>query len=389
MMITTRFDQRLPFYLIILLSVSFSLSIFTMQLFGGILAVLWLFEKNNKKRKAVDRITILVAVYGLVRLLAIIFSEYPSVSVHSLYKEALFYLSVFSLGFYMKIFDRRKIRLIIYFFLLGAALNSVIGLINFNLGFVERAQSLSSGYMTFSVYLLASFGIAIILSGFKEVKEKHFYLHILLSGLIFAGIIVSLGRASIGIAVLILMIAVLLKKIGIRQVLLLCVVAFILSSVAFLNNSAEVNQRIDAPAQLSDRDIIYKGAGEIVWEHPVFGFGPRTFNEIFPLRDELTDKGIGSWHNDLLQVYFESGFTGLIAYLFLIVIVFSSGISFVMKNKSEEKNMIVLSTLISIGAMLLSSVFSIFIDSPVLSIVFAFLISLQASEVYRSEPDSL
>jgi O-antigen ligase len=384
-MITTRFDQRLPFYLIILLSVSFSLSIFTMQLFGGTLALLWLFEKNSEKKKAADRIVMMVTLYGLVRLLAIIFSEYTSVSVHSLYKEALFYLSVFSIGFYMKVFDSRKIRLIIYFFLVGAALNSVIGLINFNFGLVERAQSLSSGYMTFSVYLLTSFAMAIILSGFEEIKEKYFYIHILLTGLILTGIVSSLGRVNIVIAVLILITGIFLKKIRVKQVLLLGIVAFILSSVSFLNNSTEINQRIEAPAQLSDRDIIYKGAGEIMWEHPVLGFGPRTFNEIFPLREELTDKGVGSWHNDLLQVYFESGFIGLMTYILMIVIIFSSGIGFVMKNKGEGNNIIVLSTLVSIGAMLLSSVFSGFIDSPVLSIVFVFLISLQASEVYRSK----
>jgi O-antigen ligase len=356
-----------------------------MQLFGGTLALLWLFEKNSEKKKAADRIVMMVTLYGLVRLLAIIFSEYTSVSVHSLYKEALFYLSVFSIGFYMKVFDSRKIRLIIYFFLVGAALNSVIGLINFNFGLVERAQSLSSGYMTFSVYLLTSFAMAIILSGFEEIKEKYFYIHILLTGLILTGIVSSLGRVNIVIAVLILITGIFLKKIRIKQVLLLGIVAFILSSVSFLNNSTEINQRIEAPAQLSDRDIIYKGAGEIMWEHPVLGFGPRTFNEIFPLREELTDKGVGSWHNDLLQVYFESGFIGLMTYILMIVIIFSSGIGFVMKNKGEGNNIIVLSTLVSIGAMLLSSVFSGFIDSPVLSIVLVFLISLQASEVYRSK----
>ena len=72
-------------------------------------------------------------------------------------------------------------------------------------------------------------------------------------------------------------------------------------------------------------------------------------------------------------------------YIFMIVIIFSSGIGFVMKNKGEGNNIIVLGILVSIGAMLLSSVFSGFIGSPVLSIVFAFLISLQASEVYISE----
>src|SRR3989304_5017234 len=304
-MISSRFDLRIPFYLMILLSGSFVLSIFAMQLFAGILAILWLFEKNSEKRKAVDRIVIIILIYGLVRLAAIIFSEYPSVSVQSLYKEGLFYLSIFSIGFYVKVFDEQKTRQIIYLFILGAAL-------------------------------------------------------ILLTGIF-------------------------LKRIKIKQVFLICLVAVILSSISFFNNSTEATQRVEAPAQLSDRDILYKAAAELAWEHPVLGFGPRTFKEIFPLKDELTDKGVGGWHNELLQVYFESGLAGLLAYIILMVGIFSSGISFVKRNKAEENTIIVFSILVSIAALLLSAFFSGFIDSPVLSIVFALLVSVLAAENYRDK----
>ncbi|OGU32096.1 MAG: hypothetical protein A2057_03400 [Ignavibacteria bacterium GWA2_35_9] len=384
-MISSRFDLRIPFYLMILLSVSFVLSIFAMQLFAGILAILWLFEKYSEKRKAVDRIVIFILIYGLVRLAAIIFSEYPSVSVQSLYKEGLFYLSIFSIGFYVKVFDEQKTRQIIYLFIIGAALNSLIGIARFNLGFVERAESFSSGYTVFSVYLLAAFGVAVILSDLVEIKEKYFYLHIVLSAIILAGMVSSLGRANIGISILILLAGVFLKKIKIKQVFLICLVAVILAFISFFNNSTEATHRVEAPAQLSDRDILYKAAAELAWEHPVLGFGPRTFKEIFPLKDELTDKGVGGWHNELLQVYFESGLAGLLAYIILMVGIFSSGISFVKRNKAEENTIIVFSILVSIAALLLSAFFSGFIDSPVLSIVFALLVSVLAAENYRDK----
>jgi len=182
-----------------------------------------------------------------------------------------------------------------------------------------------------------------------------------------------------------LLAGVFLKKIKIKQVFLICLVAVILAFISFFNNSTEATHRVEAPAQLSDRDILYKAAAELAWEHPVLGFGPRTFKEIFPLKDELTDKGVGGWHNELLQVYFESGLVGLLAYIILMVGIFSSGISFVKRNKAEENTIIVFSILVSIAALMLSAFFSGFIDSPVLSIVFALLVSVLAAENYRDK----
>jgi O-antigen ligase len=383
-MISSRFDIRVPFYLTALLSVSFVLSIFALQLFAGLLAILWLLEKYSEKRKAIDKIVVLIVIYGLVRIAAIIFSEYPSVSVQSLYKEGLFFLSIFSLGFYLKVFDERKRRQIIYIFILGAALNSVIGLTKFNLGLVERAESFTSGYTAFSVYLLAAFGVTIILSDLSEVKRRYLYLHIILSAIILAGMVSSLGRANIAIAILVLLTGILLKRIKIKQVLFIILGAAIISSISFFNNSTEATQRVESPTQLSDRDVLYKGAEELIREHPLLGYGTRTFKEIFPLKDKLADKGIGGWHNELLQVYFESGFAGLSAYLAIMIGIFSSGISFVKGNKNEESAIIVLGILVSVAALLLTALFSGFIDSPVLSIVFALLVSILSSESYRN-----
>jgi O-antigen ligase len=52
--------------------------------------------------------------------------------------------------------------------------------------------------------------------------------------------------------------------------------------------------------------------------HPFVGFGPRTFREVFPLMQQLADKGTSSWHNDFLQVYMESGLLGLIPLCWLV-----------------------------------------------------------------------
>src|SRR5690606_28569945 len=119
-MISTRYEIRIPFYFLILLSVSFVLSIFAMQLFGAALVILWLFEKNSEKKKAIDSFIIAVLIYGLIRIISIIFSEYPDESISALYREALFFLSIFPIGFYLKSFDDQKKKIIIYSFIAGA-----------------------------------------------------------------------------------------------------------------------------------------------------------------------------------------------------------------------------------------------------------------------------
>ena len=385
-MISSRFNIQIPFYLLTFLSVSYVLSIVVLQVFTGALVILWLFEKTSEKKKAIDSFIIMLLVYGFVRLLSIIFSEYQDISIHSLYKEALFYLSVFPFGFYLKSLDPKKTQVIIYTFIAGGVINSLIGLIQFNLGVVERAESLSSGYMTFSGYLLTVLGVALTSFNLNEVKKRYPYLISISIILILAGIITSLGRANIFVAVLLLIMSLIIrKKVNIKQIVSFAIVIAAILYISFSSNPTLVKQRIGAPAAFSDRDIIYKGAVEIFPEHPVLGYGPRTFKKIFPLKEQFADQGIGSWHNQILQIYFESGILGLSAYLVLMFLIFQKGYKFLKTKPQQESRNIVLGVMLSVAALFLSSFFSNFIDSPVLSIEFAFIVSLMTSEIFRNK----
>src|SRR5690606_26080575 len=147
------------------------LSLFLLQLFAGLLVIFWLFESNENKKKSFDLIAASVLLFGLVRILSIIFSEYSSVSVHSFYKEALFYLGFFSFTYYLKSFEQKKIFNLIYIFTAASAVVALIGLILFNFKFVDRAQSFSSGYSTFSSYLITGLGIAVCISNLLKEKK--------------------------------------------------------------------------------------------------------------------------------------------------------------------------------------------------------------------------
>ena len=380
MKVTSRFNSNISYFLIIAVVVSFLLSLALLQLFAASLCLLWIFEKWNEKKNAFDIFSKVFLIYLVVRLAALVFSEFPEVSVQILYKEILFYLCFFSFSFYLKALDVEKIKTIVYYFSFASAVIALIGIVRFNLSIVERAESFSSGYSTFSSYLLTGLGCMLALA--ENVKKiKYFqWLRIFAAAIILVGIITSLGRANSVIGTAMLIASLLMKRMKLLQFIYIVLITAGFSYLSFQNNSIQINQRIEAPTQLSDRDIIYKGAGEILFTHPLLGYGPKTFSEIFPHREEFADKGIGSWHNDLLEVYFESGLLGLAAYLLLIFFVFFYQIRFLRREKDRgDARTIIYAVMFATAGLFLSALAAGFINSPVLSLVFALLVGVQSA----------
>jgi O-antigen ligase len=384
-MISTKFNYKIPFYLLIASVCSLMLSLFLLQLFAGLISILWLIESFENKRKAIDIFFTLILIFGVVRILSILLSQFPAESVKSFYKDALFYLSFFSFSYYLKALGKERIKFITFIFIISGVVISLIGLTLFNLKLAERAQSFSSGYATFSSYLLAVLGVYIALP-FNNKNKFNWLLWPLGISFILSGIITSMGRTNIAIAILLFIIGISFKKIKLKAAVLIFIFTAVFSLISFQNNKVEVKQRVEHPTVLSDRNILIKGAIDLAFDHPVFGFGPRTFHNIFPYTNELSDKGIGSWHNDFIQVYFESGILGLIAFLSIIFAFIFYSIKYLRKHKTSiESNEIVFGILLGFLGLVLSAITAGFIDSPVLSIVFAFLISLLSAIIFHSD----
>lgn len=374
-LIKSRFSEKIIFTLLSLFAVSFVLSLFVMQLAGALLFILWLFEKKDEKRKAFDTITAFILIFGLVRLITIFLSEYPKSSYESLYKEALFYTTATSLPFYLKTLGKKKVIELMLIFILGAAVISIIGSTRFFIGEVERAQSFTSSYTVFSGYLLTAFVTALFFPKKEDNFNQQLFWAVIYS-IIFIGLLTSLGRANIAIALLTFLVAIILKRIPVRQIFILIIIVAVGFGVYSIRPSKAIGDRVENITQLSDRDIIWQGAKEIAFEHPVFGYGPRTFNDAFPLKEKFADKGIGGWHNDFLQIYFESGIVGLISFLILLYVIIKLSINQLRNKKTDAKlKFVSASVLASVIALILSAMVAGFITSVVLSIVFVFLIS--------------
>lgn len=374
-MIKSRFDIRIPYYLVICIMISFVTSLFLLQLFVGMLSILWLLEKLKEKKKSLDIFSYFIMVFGLIRVIAVIFSHYQSSSVEIFYKEILFYLGFFSFVFYLKAFDLIKLRNILYVFIGIAALVALAGVVRFNLNQVQRAEAFAP-YTTFASYLLVAFAFTVSLSFDIESKFKKI-IGILLATIILSGIITSLGRTVTAIAILIFVASVIFKKLNYKSAFVIALLTAIISFISFNINKIEITSRIENPIYLSDRDVLYKGAKDLAFKTPIFGFGPRTFHQTFPFPDEFNDKGVGGWHNDYFQVYFETGLPGLISYLVLLILLLIKTYSLIKKNKRSD---FIVDT--GFGIMfafigLILTTFTIgFITHVVLSIVFAFLIGL-------------
>jgi len=375
LMLKSRFNNKVILSLLIILSISFVLSLFVMQLVAGILFVLWLFEKHEERKKAFDNILAFILIFGLVRLISIFLSQYPHNSYESLYKEGLFYTSAIAIPFYLKTISKKSVLTLMLAFIVGAAIMSLIGSVRFLLNDVDRAQAFTSSYAVFSSYLFAALSVALFFP--KKVKSiSEISIWSIIYIIILVGIVTSLGRANIAVALVMLLSAIVLRQIPLKQVIILGLFFVIGVSIYIAKPLVSVEQRVNNITQLSDRDIIWHGAKEISLEHQLIGFGPRTFQQIFPFRERFADKGIGGWHNDFLQIYFESGTVGLISYIILLWIIVKTSFNQLKDKKTDaEFKLLSTSVLASVIALLLSSLFAGFILSVVLSIVFVFLIS--------------
>jgi O-antigen ligase len=355
--------------------ISFLTSLFALQLFVGILSVLWLLEKVSEKKKSLDLLTYSILAFGLIRVIAVIFSYYQASSVEIFYKEIIFYLGFFSFVFYFKTFDLIKLRNILYVFIGIAALVALTGVIRFNLNLVQRAQAFAP-YTTFASYLLVAFAFTVSFNFGIESKLKTTS-KILLSTIILCGIITSLGRTVIAIAILIFLASLIFKKLNYKSAFVIVLLTAIISFVSFNINKTEITSRIDNPTYLSDRDVLYKGAKELVFKTPIFGFGPRTFHQIFPFPDEFNDKGVGGWHNDYFQIFFESGLIGLISYIALLILLLKKAYLLIKINKRSD---FIVDTgfgiIFSVIGLILTAFTIGFMTHVVLSLVFAFLIGL-------------
>ena len=254
-------------------------------------------------------------LFVLARVVSVPLSTRPDLSVASLNREMAFYL-IYPMAiamFSFRLRDRLKIVFRILFW--ASVASALVGIVRYGIGDVERAASTSAGYYTLGAFLSMGIAGTAALWRNRNVFPKSW---IPLAGIAVmgAGLLLTFNRMHWAAVAVALAIYGLRKERRMTLVAIACAAAFVLlvprvrDRVLTFTNVSE---------NASGRDVIFRGAWMLVAGHPVTGYGPRTFREIFPLWNELEDKGVANWHNDFVQTYLESGIIALLAYLALFI----------------------------------------------------------------------
>jgi len=312
-------------------------------------------------------------VFIIARSLAIIFSTDASLSVASWNKEIFFYITFFLCTNLLFDKDKASIKMLFRVLIIAAVIASIYGTTKVLLGFTDRASSSTSGYYTLGVFLTVVFSITLGLGRSKEFFPSRILWPFILI-IIFIGIIFTQNRIHWGIAALVLLF------VGImRERLLLFSTVVVGAAMIYLVPSLtqRFTETLHFTEHLSDRDVLWQGAFMIISVHPFLGFGTRTFRSIFPLTDSLTDKGIGSWHSDFLQMYFEGGIINLAAFLWVMISIFSYGIKAVKSKLTSKFNKeLLFAVLLGISVFYMTALVGEFILDPISTLFFQFLLAI-------------
>ena len=330
--------------------------------------------RDKKKIRIKNPILLPFIVFVAVRILSILFSEFPSLSLPSLNKEIFFYIIFFIFLIELTEYDEKKIRFLFKILVIAAVLASVVGTVKVIVGLSERAQSTTSGYSTLGLFLSVIFAIIFPLGDEKDFfpsRSKWFIILIILA----TGILFAFNRSNwISVGIIILLIGLYKEK----KILITLITIFTIVILLIPSLSNRFEQLVNFIQNLSDRDVLWKGALMIWDQHPILGFGTKSFNEIFLLRSYLADKGVGGWHNEYLQIYMESGAIGLIAFLWLTISIFYWGIK-VLKNLSSENINFKLMLAVLAGMLVFygNSITGGFIFDPIIKVLFFFLLAVE------------
>lgn len=377
-MIYSKFNPKIIFALFCLIIFSFINSVFLLQIFLGILSFLYLTERNLEKKKSLDVMHGILIFFLFIRIIAVIFSEYPQISIDALSKEVLFYLGFFAFSFYLKTFNIVYIKNILYVFLIAVLFTSFVGIFKFSFDFSQKAESFSSGYNAYSVYLLSALSFLLFIKHSISTVRL-----VTIFSLILSAIVLSMDKTNILIAFIILIIGASIGKIKYKTIAQTVLLTVVLITISLAVNGENV-KNLFSGSGFTDRAVIYKGAKTLFFEHPVLGYGPKTFSKVFPFRSEFSDDNINSWQNDVFQIYFESGIIGLFGFIILISVPLGICLR-LLRNKilTIFEKQLIWAALFSLCSMILSSFTSGFITSVVLNVIFVFYISFVSYIQYR------
>ncbi len=368
--------DRLIWWGILLFLVSNIFSTAIVQITVILLGLLWVTKlaKTRGVKFVRTPFDIPYLLFIAARLISIPFSVNLGASLESLNKEIIFYVIFFVITQHFPIDDKQKTRTAIWIIVGCAVLAATIGTTKFIFQLSERAESTVSGPATLGMYLSVVLCVILVLGKNKDYFPNRL-VWLAISFVIMIGIVCTLNRVHWVIMFLIVLTIGVIRE---RRLLLAMCGALIIGGTLL----PAVTERVARSFQglqmfTTGRDVIWSGAWTIIGERPLVGFGPRTFHTIFPFFDKVPDKQVGSWHNDYLQMYMESGMLGLLSFLGLMVAVFWYGWTARLRLKSALfYHDLTTGILLAMAVFYLTGLVGGFVLDPLSSLLYRFFLGL-------------
>jgi O-antigen ligase len=362
---------------ILVLAGSMMFSLFIAQAVTILLILLWLiklivFRKANLKN---NPFTYPFIAFVLARIISVFVSTDFSQSIQILNREIFFYPLFFIVVDCFPIEDKKYFKWFVVILVSSAVVASIYGSVAVLIGATHRATSTTSGFYTLGTFLTVVTAFLLVIGSDKYfVPSKMIWLLLLI--IVVVGILFTFNRIHWALIVMIFFIFGVFRE---RKLVLIVSILAAIIVIAVPMFRERLVELIFFSRNLSDRDIIWQGASMIYSEHPIFGFGPLTFREIFPLFEKLVDQNISSWHNDYLQVYIESGAVGLIAFLWLGFSIFYCGIEiFLSKYVDTYSKDIAFALMLAMVVLYATGIVGTFIFSPISSLLFQLCLGILA-----------
>ncbi len=362
---------------ILVLAGSMMFSLFIAQAVTILLILLWLiklivFRKANLRN---NPFTYPFIAFIIARTVSVFLSTDFSQSVQILNKEIFFYPLFFIVVDCFPIEDKKYFKWFVVILVSSAVVASIYGSVTVLIGATHRAASTTSGFYTLGTFLTVVTAFLLVVGSDKYfIPSKMVWLLSLI--VVVVGILFTFNRIHWALIVLIFLVFGVFRE---RKLVLIVSILAAIIVIAVPMFRERLVELIFFSRNLSDRDVIWQGASMIYSEHFIFGFGPLTFREIFPLFEKLVDQYISSWHNDYLQVYIESGAVGLISFLWLGFSIFYCGIEiFLSKFVDTYSKDIAFALMLAMVVLYATGIVGTFIFSPISSLLFQLCLGILA-----------
>ncbi|MGA9119989.1 MAG: O-antigen ligase family protein [Bacteroidota bacterium] len=339
-----------------------------------------LFEYRGSWRRTPLDIPFFAFIAG--RVLSIAFSQYPWRSISALRIEFLFYGVFFLATQAVRQEEEDASRVVMVGIVAAGVIGAIIGILKVVLEIEKRASSTTAGTYTLGAYLALVLPLAVFFSlesNRNLLKHWSWAVPLLFS----IGILLTFDRLHWAAMGSILFVAALLSR---KRMPFIVTAVALLALLTIPSVWGRFMQIFDLGENMNGRDVLWRGAAMIFTEHPITGFGPRSFPYIFPLFEQIPVRGVGSWHNDFLQVYMESGLLGLGPLLWLIVATYYHSVRWIRSGLgSPYRRGLVLTLLASVSVMF---VIGGILDT-IVGITFRILLAFLALLIARSDlPES-